>query len=47
VIAPAAEQINRDPYYLDPSAIKEPPEGWRSSLQYLGPGLKLSASLVR
>ncbi len=46
MIAPAAEQTNRDPYYLDPSAIKEPPEGWRSSLQYLGPGLILSASIV-
>ena len=46
MIATAAEQTNRDPYYLDPAAVKEPPEGWRSSLQYLGPGLILSASIV-
>jgi Mn2+/Fe2+ NRAMP family transporter len=35
-----------DPYRLDTAGIKEPPEGWRDSLRYLGPGLILSASIV-
>jgi Mn2+/Fe2+ NRAMP family transporter len=35
-----------DPYHLDTAGIKEPPEGWRDSLRYLGPGLILSASIV-
>ncbi|NYE45444.1 Mn2+/Fe2+ NRAMP family transporter [Spinactinospora alkalitolerans] len=35
-----------DPYHLTPEGIKEPPQGLRSSLRYLGPGLILSASIV-
>jgi Mn2+/Fe2+ NRAMP family transporter len=35
-----------DPYRLDAAGVKEPPEGWRDSLKYLGPGLILSASIV-
>jgi Mn2+/Fe2+ NRAMP family transporter len=35
-----------DPYHLDASGIRDPPEGWRDSLKYLGPGLILSASIV-
>lgn len=35
-----------DPYHLTPEGIKEPPKGWGPSLQYLGPGLIMSASIV-
>ncbi|MGH3355397.1 MAG: Nramp family divalent metal transporter [Nocardioidaceae bacterium] len=35
-----------DPYTLTADGIKEPPEGWRASARYLGPGLILSASIV-
>ena len=35
-----------DPYHLTPEGIREPPVGWRHSLQHLGPGLILSASIV-
>jgi Mn2+/Fe2+ NRAMP family transporter len=35
-----------DPYHLDASGIREPPDGWFASLKYLGPGLILSASIV-
>jgi Mn2+/Fe2+ NRAMP family transporter len=35
-----------DPYRLTPEGIKEPPQGWRHSLRYLGPGLVLSAAIV-
>ncbi len=35
-----------DPYHLDAAGIREPPEGWRNSFRYLGPGLILSASIV-
>ena len=36
----------RDPYVLSPDDVKEPPQGWRASLRFLGPGLILSASIV-
>lgn len=35
-----------DPYTLTADGIKEPPQGWRQSLRYLGPGLIVSASIV-
>ncbi|MGH3344832.1 MAG: Nramp family divalent metal transporter [Carbonactinosporaceae bacterium] len=35
-----------DSYVLTPEGIKDPPEGWRASLRYFGPGLILSASIV-
>jgi Mn2+/Fe2+ NRAMP family transporter len=41
-VSPAAA----DPYHLDASGIRDPPEGWLQSLRYLGPGLILSASIV-
>ena len=37
---------NRDPYQLDPSAIRDPPTTWTECLPYLGPGFILSASIV-
>lgn len=45
-IATAVLPVSADPYFLDASAIKEPPRGWRQSLRYFGPGLILSASIV-
>ena len=43
----AESDIDRtDPYTLTPEGIKDPPEGWKSSFRYLGPGLILSASIV-
>ncbi len=35
-----------DPYHLTPEGIKDPPQGWRNSFRYLGPGLILSAAVV-
>ncbi len=35
-----------DPYHLTPEGVQEPPEGWRASVRYFGPGLILSASIV-
>jgi len=35
-----------DPYQLTAAGVKEPPQGWRGSLRYLGPGLVLSAAIV-
>ena len=35
-----------DPYHLTPEGIMEPPNGWRQSFRYLGPGLILSAAIV-
>ena len=35
-----------DPYTLNESAIREPPKTIRESLEYLGPGFILSASIV-
>lgn len=46
-MAKAESDIDRtDPYTLTPEGIKDPPEGWKSSFRYLGPGLILSASIV-
>ncbi|MHA6804480.1 Nramp family divalent metal transporter [Salinifilum ghardaiensis] len=36
----------QDPYVLRSADVTEPPEGWRGSLRFLGPGLVLSASIV-
>jgi Mn2+/Fe2+ NRAMP family transporter len=44
--APALLAPDEDPYRLDASSVREPPEGWIASLRYLGPGLILSASIV-
>jgi Mn2+/Fe2+ NRAMP family transporter len=41
-----AGTLRPDPYELTGEGIKEPPEGWRASLRFLGPGLVLSASIV-
>lgn len=41
---PAAER--KDPYVLDPSTVQEPPQGWRPSLRFLGPGMITSAAIV-
>lgn len=38
--------MNQDPYRLHESTIREPPTTIRESLQYLGPGFILSASIV-
>ncbi|WP_216639487.1 Nramp family divalent metal transporter [Brachybacterium sp. P6-10-X1] len=38
--------VSGDPYSLDPSAVKEPPVGWRASSKFFGPGLIVSASVV-
>lgn len=38
--------LKNDPYVLDPAKIQEPPEGWRASLKYLGPGMVTSAAVV-
>lgn len=35
-----------DPYTLHPRNIKDPPQGWRKSLKYFGPGLIMSASII-
>lgn len=37
---------DRDPYVLDPAAVKEPPTGIAGMLKYIGPGFILSASIV-
>ena len=43
----AESDIDRtDPYTLTPEGIKDPPEGWKSSFRYLGPGMIVSASIV-
>jgi Mn2+/Fe2+ NRAMP family transporter len=38
--------VNRDPYKLHESTVREPPSSLRESLRYLGPGFILSASIV-
>ena len=38
--------VNQDPYKLHESTVREPPNTIRESLQYLGPGFILSASIV-
>lgn len=35
-----------DPYELTGEGVQEPPQGWRDSLRYFGPGLIVSASVV-
>jgi len=40
------EMSNSDPYALSESSVKEPPTSLWGSLQYLGPGFILSASIV-
>ncbi|MQA10171.1 MAG: divalent metal cation transporter [Pseudonocardiaceae bacterium] len=42
----AAGTERPDPYRLTPEDIKEPPQGWRGSLRFFGPGLILSAAIV-
>lgn len=37
---------DRDPYILDPSAVREPPSNFLGKLKYIGPGFILSASIV-
>ncbi|WP_198684033.1 Nramp family divalent metal transporter [Brachybacterium sp. YJGR34] len=45
--APSPERfVSGDPYALDPTAVKDPPVGWRASVKYFGPGLIVSASVV-
>ncbi|MGB0595522.1 MAG: Nramp family divalent metal transporter [Rubripirellula sp.] len=43
---PHGPDPNTDPYQLDVSAIREPPQTLRGALPYLGPGFILSASIV-
>ena len=38
--------IDADPYVRDPSKILEPPDGWRPSVKFLGPGMVTSAAVV-
>ena len=38
--------VRTDPYVLDPSQVQEPPQGWRPSLRFLGPGMITSAAVV-
>lgn len=42
----AAPLARFDPYRLDPQDVAEPPQGLGSTLQRIGPGLVLSASIV-
>lgn len=35
-----------DPYVIDPALVKDPPQGWVSSLKFLGPGMITSAAVV-
>lgn len=41
-----ATVIRTDPYIRDTSKIVEPPQGWRPSLRFLGPGMITSAAVV-
>ena len=41
-----AEAAGRDPYVLDPSKVREPPQGWGPSLRFPGPGMITSAAVV-
>ena len=38
--------VQTDPYVLDPAQVREPPQGWRPSLRFLGPGMITSAAVV-
>ena len=38
--------IRDDPYSLDPSLVREPPDTLWECLPYVGPGFVLSASIV-
>jgi manganese transport protein len=46
--APSATPSSREanPYVLDPSAVEDPPVGFRSTVQRIGPGMVLAASIV-
>lgn len=43
---PAHAIAEGDPYVLDPSKIREPPQGWAPSMRFLGPGMITSAAVV-
>jgi Mn2+/Fe2+ NRAMP family transporter len=43
---PPQRFVSGDPYALDPTAVKDPPVGWRASSKFFGPGLIISASVV-
>lgn len=40
------DSVQHDPYCLDESRVKEPPNSWIGYLRYCGPGFVLSASIV-